>query len=84
LSVESGAVYKIHDFQPVAVASKCATLIKQKLNYSWKRIFRFLSSRDQTNQGLVAVSMLEEALNQERVFLTKQELEYLVANFGET
>ena len=52
-------------------------LIKQKLSYSWRQIYRFLSSNDLANQGMAPLSQFEEALLITKTFLSREELNLL-------
>ena len=58
-------------------------LIKQKLSYCWRDIYRYLSSNDLDNLGKAPLSQFEEALLFTKTFLSREELKVLQSLFGQ-
>jgi hypothetical protein len=52
------------------------------MSYSWRQIYRFLSANDHNGEGKVPLSVFEEALNQTKTFLSRQEINSLTQKFG--
>jgi len=59
-------------------------MVKTKLSYNWKKIFRFLSSQDLANSGKVPRKQLESALLQFHTFLRLDEFTWLLQNYQNT
>ena len=56
--------------------------MKDKMSYSWRQIVRFLSANDKKGEGCVPISVFNEALNHTKTFMSKQEIESIVKQFG--
>lgn len=54
--------------------SKNSNLIKSKLSYEWKNIFRQLSSIDLNQSGVVTKGEFIRTLHKNRVTLTREEV----------
>lgn len=57
--------------------------IKSKLVYSWKLIYRHLSSADVDGSGLVSLKQFKNELTLCATFLSTEELNYLQRHFGQ-
>jgi len=49
-------------------------VLKMKLSYEWKKIYRMLSVSDTIASGLVSPSLFEKAAVQSGVYLTKEDI----------
>ena len=56
--------------------------IKDKLKANWKGIYRYLSSKEKGNSGIVSVKVFNDALNSTNTFLSRQELDNVVKYFS--
>ena len=45
--------------------------LRAKLKNNWKGIYRYVSSKDQENRGLVTLRVFNEALNYTNTFLSR-------------
>lgn len=65
---------------PLSLKLEC---LREKLKSSWKHIFRYLSSSDLSNQGLVSQQNFNHALQFTNTFLSTEEVNSLVKQFGD-
>ena len=56
--------------------------IRGKLSYTWKRIYRYLSAKDQAGTGAVSVQVFQDALHQHQTFLSREEIDGIVRDYG--
>lgn len=52
-------------------------IIKQRLAYEWKNIFRTLTQIDIDNSGSVSSSEFQNAVSKNRVYMTREEFKKL-------
>jgi hypothetical protein len=52
------------------------------MSYSWTQIHRFLSANDHNGEGKVPLEVFEDALNQTKTFLSRQEINTITQKFG--
>jgi len=58
-------------------------LIKSKLGYDWKLIYRKLNADDVNNTGKVSMREFEKALHNTNTFLSKQDLQKIKYKYGQ-
>lgn len=58
-------------------------IIKQRLAYEWKNIFRTLTQIDIDNSGSVSSAEFQSAVSKNRVYMTREEFKKLQSIFGE-
>lgn len=56
------------------IGSKFKEVLKMKLSYEWKKIYRILSMQDAQASGLASISAFEKAAIQCGVYLTKEDM----------
>ena len=56
--------------------------LRGKLSYTWKRIYRYLSNKDQAGTGAVPVKVFQDALHQHQTFLSREEIDGIVRDYG--
>jgi hypothetical protein len=55
--------------------AKFKEILKMKLSYEWKKLYRLLSMQDSTACGLISPGMFEKAAVQCGVYLTKEDMQ---------
>jgi Ca2+-binding EF-hand superfamily protein len=58
-------------------------LVRTKLQYEWKNIFRHLSAKDDRGDGIVPKRQFDEVLRANGVFVSNEELKMLFEKYGD-
>lgn len=58
-------------------------ILKQRLAYEWKNIYRSLTAIDMDNKGKVGISEFQGILSKNRVYMTREDLKRITALFSE-
>lgn len=58
-------------------------IVKQRLAYEWKNIYRTLTSIDMNNNGKVSSHEFQAAVSKNRVYMTREEFKKIQTLFGE-